>query len=173
MDKMVKSGGKENKIRIIVIGAIAILVLIAAIIFFVVNRPEEETKRNIVVTKDNAEEVVGDMLKQEYIEPGYYSTSMSTTWHFEKGDAVSEDAYVANLEENTNDVYFDVFLADNEDEAILESPILPRGSKLDNIALDTHLSAGTYDCVMVYHLVDNKQNTVSTVRVGFTIIIDK
>ena len=54
MDKMVKSGGKENKIRIIVIGAIAILVLIAAIIFFVVNRPEEETKRNIVVTKDNA-----------------------------------------------------------------------------------------------------------------------
>ena len=29
MDKMVKSGGKENKIRIIVIGAIAILVLIA------------------------------------------------------------------------------------------------------------------------------------------------
>ena len=134
--------------------------------------PEDEPKRNVVVTKDNIEEITDDMMNQDYIEPGYYSTSMSTTWHFATGNAISEDAYVANVEENTNDIYFDVFLADDENEAILKSPILPRGSDLDNIALVVQLSAGTYDCVMVYHLVDEEQNTISTLRVGFTIIVE-
>lgn len=161
---------KKNK-KVIIIGVIIIAVLLGVIIFLLM-RDKEEPKRNTVVTKDNVDKVVDDMLNDEYVQPGYYSTSMSTIWHFATGDAISEDAYVANVEENTNDVYFDVFLADNEEEAILESPILPRGSELDNIALDTPLSAGTYDCVMVYHLVDEEQNTVSTLRVGFTIVVE-
>lgn len=161
---------KKNK-KEIIIGVIIIAVLLGVIIFLLM-RDKEEPKRNTVVTKDNVDKVVDDMLNDEYVQPGYYSTSMSTIWHFATGDAISEDAYVANVEENTNDVYFDVFLADNEEEAILESPILPRGSELDNIALDTPLSAGTYDCVMVYHLVDEEQNTVSTLRVGFTIVVE-
>lgn len=161
---------KKNK-KVIIIGVIIIAALLGVIIFLLM-RDKEEPKRNTVVTKDNVDKVVDDMLNDKYVQPGYYSTSMSTIWHFATGDAISEDAYVANVEENTNDVYFDVFLADNEEEAILESPILPRGSELDNIALDTPLSAGTYDCVMVYHLVDEEQNTVSTLRVGFTIVVE-
>ena len=66
-----------------------------------------------------------------------------------------------------------MFLADDENKPILKSPVLPRGSELNNIALDVQLSAGTYDCVMVYHLVDEEQNTISTLRVGFTIIVEK
>jgi hypothetical protein len=98
---------------------------------------------------------------------------MTNTWHFATGDAISEDAFVENKEENTNDVYFDVFLADDEENPILQSPVIPRGAELDNISLDTPLGAGTYDCVMVYHLVDEEQNTVSTLRVGITIIVEK
>lgn len=170
--KKAKNGsGKKTKI-LLMAGAVIIVVLIAAIVFLLVNRPRDEPKRNVVVTKDNAEQVVEDMINQEYVEPGYYSASMSNVWHFATGDAVSEDAYVENVEGNTNDIYFDVFLADNEDEAILKSPLLPRGSELNEIALDTPLSAGTYDCVMVYHLVDEEQNTVSTLRVGLTIIVE-
>lgn len=164
---------KTGKLKFIIIGAIVVIGILVAVIFFLLLRgQEEEPKRNVVITRDNIEEIADDMMNQEYIEPGYYSTSMSTVWHFSTGDAISEDAYVENLEENTNDVYFDVFLADNEEEAIFKSPLLPRGSELNNIALDTPLSAGTYDSVVVYHLVDDEQNTVSTLRVAITIIVE-
>lgn len=164
--------GKSNrKIMIISLGVIAVLLIV--IVVLITRKPEEEEKRNVVVTKDNVEEVVDDMLNQKYIEPGYYSTQMSTVWNFTTGDAVSEDAYVVNDEDNTNDVYFDVFLADDESTPILKSPVIPRGGELRNIALDQPLDAGTHDCVMVYHLVDEEQNTVSTLRVGFTIHVEK
>lgn len=171
MSDKVKTDKKDKKIIIIGI-CILFIILIGVIIFLVTREKEEDTKRNVVVTKDNVEEVIDGMLDEEYIEPGYYSASMSTEWHFATGDAISEDAYVENLVENTNDVYFDVFLADDEDDPILKSPILPRGSQLEDIALDKALSAGTYECVMVYHLVDEEQNTVSTLRVGLTIIVE-
>ncbi len=165
------SSGKGSK-KVIIAGIGIIIVLLVAVIILLVlrHRPEEE-KRNVVVTKDNAEEVADDMLNQEYVEPGYYSVQMSTEWHFTAGDAVSADAYVANAEDNTNDVYFDVFLADDESEPIFKSPVIPRGAEMNEIALDTPLDAGTHECVMVYHLVDEEQNTVSTLRVGFTIIV--
>lgn len=168
-------------------GLVVVIVLLVVIIVLLMRKTEEvpelpgvsgtagtseEPRRSVVVTPDTVDDVLDDMLLGDYVAPGYYSVSMSTTWHFTKGDSISEDAVVKNLLENTNDVYFDVFLADNEDEAIYKSPILPRGSELQNIALDTVLSAGTYDCVMVYHLVDENQKTLSTLRVAFTIIID-
>lgn len=165
---------KRNGKTVIVICVAVIAVLLVAVIYLLVSRKEKEPeKRNVVVNRDNVEEVVGSMLNQEYVEPGYYSVSMTTTWHFVTGDGISEDAYVANLEENTNDVYFDIFLAENEEEAIYKSPILPRGSELGSIALDTPLLAGTYDCLMIYHLIDEDMNTISTLRVGFTIIVEQ
>ena len=183
---------QKNKTGLFIIGGlVAIIVLLVVVIVLLVgdrgNVSEEtnqgvsiesdrgvveEPRRSVVVTQDTAEEIAEDLFQREYIEPGYYSVSMSTTWHFATGDSVSEDAYVENLAENTNDVFFDVFLADNEDEAIYASPVLPRGSELNEIALDTALSAGTYDCVMVYHLIDEEQNTLSTLRIAFTIIVE-
>ena len=164
--------GKKNK-KIIVIGIVIIIALLAVIVILLLRGKEEEPGRTVVVTRDNVDEVVDNMLEKWYVEPGYYSASMSNVWHFATGDAASEDAYVENVEENTHDVYFDVFLADDEEKAILESPVLPRGSELKEITLDTPLDAGTYDCIMVYHLIDEDQNTVSTLRVGLTIIVEK
>ncbi len=173
--------GRKNISLIMIGGSVVIVALLVVVIVMFAGRTakapdaqaEEETKRSVVVTQDTVDSVVDDMLQDDYVEPGYYSVSMNTTWHFATGDSVSEDAFVENLAENTNDIYFDVFLADNENEAIYKSPVLPRGSELDEIALDTALAAGTYDCVMVYHLVDEDQNTVSTLRVAFDIIISR
>lgn len=179
-------GKKKTGLYLIVGGLVIIIVLLAVVIVLLMKKSEEvptepensavvtseEPKRSVVVTKDTAEEAVDEMLQGSYVKPGYYSVSMNTTWNFATGDSISEDAYVENLEENTNDVYFDVFLADNEEEAIYESPILPRGSELNGIALDKVLAAGTYDCIMVYHLVDENQNTISTLRIAFTINIE-
>lgn len=168
-----QSSKKKGKIAIGA-GIVLIIVLLVIIIVLLLKGKEpDEPKRNVVVNQENAESAADEMITQEYVAPGYYSTAMTTLWHFVTGDAISEDAYVANRQENTNDIYFDVFLADDESEPILQSPVIPRGSEMNDIALDKPLTAGNYDCVMIYHLVDDKQNTVSTLRVGFTIVVEK
>ena len=72
-----------------------------------------------------------------------------------------------------NDVYFDVVLAEDEEHVIYSSPVIPRGGRLEEIALDEVLEAGTYDCVMIYHLIDEEQNTISTLRVAVKVIIQQ
>ena len=179
-----KQTGGSNKG--ILIAGIAIISVLLVVLIVVVARKNNATpvsveeakrdtvqnKRNTVVTSDNVGDVVDEMMNQEYVEPGYYSASMSTTWHFETGDAVSSDAYVENVPENTNDIFFDLVLEADEDTAILKSPVIPRGAELQNISLDTPLEAGTYPCVMIYHLIDEEQNTLSTLRVGVTVIVE-
>lgn len=169
-----KTTGKGGVKVVIVIAAVVILALVGVIIWLVMSTSEnkQEEKRN-VITKSNAEQVAEEMINEEYVEPGYYSTQMSTEWHFETGNAVSKDAYVKNDASNTNDVYFDVFIEDDETTPIMESPLIPRGSELTDISLDKKLDAGTYNCVMVYHLVDDNQNSVSTLRVAFKIVVEK
>ena len=128
----------------------------------------------MVVNEENVAQLTEQMVSeaQEYVEPGYYTVNMNTHWHFLKGDAVSEDARVDNLEENTHDVYFDVYLLEDEEEPVYQSPVIPRGAFLEHIALDTPLDAGTYDCVCIYHLVDEDQETLSTLRVAFQITVE-
>ena len=123
-----KQTGGSNK-GILIAGIAIISVLLIALIVVVARKnnaaPVEEAKRetienkrNTVVTSDNVEDVVDEMMNQEYVEPGYYSASMSTTWHFETGDAVSSDAYVENVPENTNDIFFDLVLEADDDTVI-------------------------------------------------------
>ena len=166
-----KKGGKKT--LSIVILVLIILVMAGVIAYLLMSRkPAEEERRNVVVTPDNVEEVIQQMEEEEYVAPGYYTVTMNFDWHFAAGDAVSEDAYVENAVENTNAVYLDLFLAEDEENAIYKSPVIPVGSSLEDIALDTPLSAGTYDCVAVYHLVDDDQNTISTLRVTVTVTVD-
>lgn len=164
-----KNGKKNRKLAVIL--CIAIIVVLLVIIVFLLHK-KEEPKRNVVVNEKNAEEVAAQMAATDYTEPGYYTVNMATEWHFENGDAISEDARVDNVEGNTNAVYFDVFLKGKEEEPVYSSPVIPVGSYLENIALDNALEAGTYDCVIVYHLVDEEQETVSTLRVAFQIIVE-
>ena len=179
-DNASRSGkGGAGGIKAVVIGCLAIIMILVIVIIVLLTtrqksgEADKETKRNVVVNKQNAEEVAEELVRQEYVAPGYYNVQMTTTWHFQTGDAVSEDAYVKNDAGNTNDVYFDVFLAEDESMPILESPVIPRGAEFEGIALDTPLEAGTYDCVMIYHLVDEEQNSISTLRVGFTVIVEQ
>lgn len=172
-----KGGG--NTTPLLIAGGVLIVVLVAALVVMAgklqssrANTAQEPERRNVVVNEQNVQEVIDDMLQEEYVEPGYYAASMSTIWHFANGNATSSDAYVANDASNTNDVYFDLVLADDEDTVILASPVIPLGGRLDNISLDTPLNAGTYSCIMIYHLVDENQETLSTLRVGVTIIVE-
>lgn len=84
----------------------------------------------------------------------------------------SYDAVVQNVEKNTNDVYFDIVLESDEDRVLYKSPVIPRGGRLEQIALDEKLETGAYNCVVIFHLVDEEQITISTVRVALKIIVE-
>jgi hypothetical protein len=130
----------------------------------------ETKKRNVVVTPDNVEEVLQQLDESDKTTSGRYTVTMNTTWNFTDGSSASDNAYVENSVSNTNDVYFDITLADTE-ENIYSSPVIPVGSHLEDITLDKELDDGTYDCVVTYTLVDDDQNPISTVRVALTIVI--
>ena len=193
-DETGRNGGKGGKTGLIIGITIAVLIIIAlagVIIYLLASKssvpdrdvagasveaPSEDdtqSKRSVVATAENAEEIATEMAQASPVEQGYYRATMSNEWHFKNGEAESEDAYVANVESNTNDVYFDVVLAEDEEQVLYESPVIPRGAELSHFALDTSLDAGSYDCVVIYHLVDEDQNTISTLRVTVTIVIEE
>lgn len=175
---------KSSNKKLIILGIVVGLVFIAmasAIAVLAMRKPEttvtpasstpEQEKREVLVTEENVQEVLQQM-EEEYVPFGQYTATMNFDWHFATGDSESYDSYVANDPENTNDVYFDIFLSDDRENAIYESPIIPRGSEIKNIRLKTDLEAGTYDCILVYHLVDENQNSLSTASFALTITIE-
>lgn len=159
-----KKGGKKKLVIIIII--LAVLIVIGVVLWFLLHEP----KRNVVVNEDNVDKIIAEMEDSEYTPPGQYEVKMNSTWNFPDGSSPSDNAYVENVVNNTNDVYFDVQLADSG-EVILESPVIPVGSHMEEITLDKDLAAGTYDCMLVYHLVDENQDTVSTLNMAITINI--
>ena len=97
-----KKGGKTVGIAILIV---VILALVGVIVYLLISRqPKEEEQRNVVITPDNVEEVLEQMTEQgqEPVPAGYYTVTMNYEWHFPAGDAVSTDAYVENITENTN-----------------------------------------------------------------------
>lgn len=166
----------------LVLFAIA-LVVIALLLGFIAyllltsrNAAQEGERRNVLITPENVESVVEEMKESQEPEttaPGYYTVTMNPSWHFVSGSEPSDDAAVVNAETNTNDVYFDVVLAENEEKVIYQSPVIPIGGRLEDIALDEPLDAGSHECVVIYHLVDGEQNTLSTLRVALTIVVDQ
>lgn len=165
-----EKGGNKSVVIVGIIAVIIIAVLVGVIVFLL--KPQEEAKRNVVVNEENVEEVIQEIVQNsETTAPGTLGVKMNGIWNFENGTATSKNAYVENPVRNTNDVYFDIILADTE-ETIYESPILPVGSHLENISLDKDLEAGTYDCVIIYHVVDENQKSLSTVRLTLKVVIE-
>jgi hypothetical protein len=170
--------GKGGLVIGFVIGLIIIALLIVIIYLLVARNAQtqdKEEKRSVVITQENAErelEKIDEMANKASVAPGYYTVTMNPTWHFKEGTETSEDAIVENVEANTNDVYFDIVLENDEEHVLYESPVIPRGGKLTDIALNEQLKAGTYPCVVIYHLIDDDQNTLSTLRVTLNIIVE-
>lgn len=167
-----KKGGK----LVFGICMIIIIILLVLVVYLLSksNKPleAEPVNRNVVVNEENVEDVLEELDTKEAVPIGYYEAIMNSTWNFSNGESPSSNAYVENAEANTNSVYFDITLAETE-ETIYESPILPVGSHLENITLDTILQAGTYDCIVTYHLLDEKNISISTLKLTLTINIEQ
>lgn len=156
---------KGGKIAIAVC-VVVIVALLGVVVYLLLGKKEEPVRRNVVVNEDNVDELLEQL--EDPVPAGSYEVKMNSTWNFASGDAPSDNAYVENAEANTNSVYFDVTRTDTE-ETIFESPILPVGSHLENITLDSKLAAGTYDCLVTYHLLDENDESISTVKLTLTI----
>ena len=170
---------KNNSIKYILVacGVVIVALLVVVIVLLINNNSDKdskdiENKRNVVVNEENAEEVIAELDEQETTPIGSYEVKMNSNWVFEDGSSASENAYVENVKNNTNPVYFDIVRSDNN-ETIFESPILPLGSHLEKITLDKKLEAGTYDCVCTYHLLDEQDKSVSQVSISVTIVVKK
>lgn len=175
---------KQTGKGILVIGIIAIVVvavLIGIIIFLVVSQNKSaekvEEKRQVLVTEDNVEGMVQDLVEQQELggeAPLDFTVKMYFTWHFKNGEEASYDSYVENVDYNPNDAFFDIVLAEDESQVLYSSPIIPRGGKLDGIKLNRNLDAGTYDTVCIYNLVDENQTPINRqVRVVLTLVVEE
>lgn len=168
------TGSKKQSFIIVVLALLVVIAL--GVIIFLLTREEPTTiiedpsgGRGTVATKDNIEEILKDMESTESVPDGHYTTSMSINWHFDGKE--SKDAYVANDVVNTRTVYFDLFLKDTN-ELIYSSPYIPVGAELKGLTLDTELEPGTYKTILVYHLVDDNKQELSTLSIALTIYVN-
>lgn len=163
---------KSNKGIIIAIScSVVLLIAVVAIVLILVKPSNGTEKRNAVVTPDNVDEVLADMQDNQKTQAGQYEVTMNTSWEFENGGAASSNAYVENSTSNTNDVYFDIVRSDTG-ETIYKSPTIPVGSHLEGITLDTELEAGSYSCVLTYHLLDDEGEPISKLNINLDITVN-
>ncbi len=166
-----REGGKKG---VFVLCILAIAILLAMVIYLLITRnqgkEDDAVSRNVVVNEENVEEVLQELDEKEAVPPGYYEAVMNSTWNFASSDEPSNNAYVENAKSNTNPVYFDVEIEDTG-EVVYESPIIPVGSHLEDITLGSALEDGTYNCILTYHLLDDENRSISTLKMAVTIVI--
>jgi Na+-transporting NADH:ubiquinone oxidoreductase subunit NqrC len=164
-----------------IVAVIAIVTVVAALVVVIVvmalrlskrDKAEEPKEQKDVISAENVQEVLEEWVSEDedkYI-PQYFTVVQNTEWTFPDGSSPSVDAVVGNDAENETPVYFDV-VVDATGETVLSSPILELGAQIEKFKLDKVLEKGDYDCTMIYHLVDEEQNELTTVNVGVTIHI--
>lgn len=161
MDNVVQPTRKRRNGAAVIV-ALVLLVVIAIIILLLLRQKGKDSRG--FVTEENADSIVEEM------DQGMFECKMTTSWTFEDSDSPSSDAYVANAEGNLHTLYFDVYES-STDKLLYSSPLVPVGSDIRNIKLDKKLDAGEYDAVVMYTLVDDDEEELSSVGFNITISV--
>jgi hypothetical protein len=162
-----KGGG-----RVLVIGGSVVLIaVVVAVVLLVIKPWGEEPDKKQVVTAENVDEIMDDILDTTPKNiPVHYTVTQNSDWVFPDGKSESINAYVENDKDNETPVYFDI-VVDETGETVYSSPVIELGARIEHMKLDKELEKGEYVCTMTYHLVDGEQNTLTTVDVGLNLII--
>lgn len=184
MSNQKETAGRDRR-NIIVMIIIAFVILIAALVTCIVLLLTKQKEEPVqvsegparstvldrgVVDKDNAGDIMDEI--NEKVSKGMFECKMTTAWTFDDGKSESPNAYVANVENNLYTLYFDVY-EETTNELLYSSPMLPVGTELKNFKLDKELPAGEYDAVVMYTMVDENQEEVSSVGFKVTITVSK
>lgn len=159
-----KEKSKKIKTRIGIAFLVIIIVALAGVIYWLLNREEEPEKRM------PSEGLI--------VDPSYggddtptFTTDMNMIWTFPSGKRVSNDAVIGNSSANTQDVYFDLYLNDEEETLLYSSPVIPVGKRLDKLKLDKTLPDGQHEAVCTFHLLDNEDHAKEISSVSFDITL--
>ena len=178
---------KNKNIIVIVIAALVIVIaaLIVCVVLLLTKQKEEQTPApapdsgNVTNTSvldrgfvdtDNIDDIMDEMTDK--VSEGMFECKMTTAWTFDDGKSTAPNAYVANVENNLYTLYFDVY-EETTNELLYSSPMLPVGTEITNFKLDKELSAGEYDAVVMYTMVDENLEEVSSVGFKVTITVSK
>ncbi|MDR1674285.1 MAG: hypothetical protein LBR54_02405 [Oscillospiraceae bacterium] len=126
-----------------------------------------------VLTEENYEKVLEELNTPS--PDKQYRVNMSSKFEFETWDTPSSTAFVRNREENSRTVCIDLYLTDEDGELtelVYSSPYIPLGETLRNFALDSEVPAGQHKVMVVFTLVDDDFNKVTTLSVGTTLLIE-
>ncbi len=170
----IKNSKSKTTIIALLIVLFVVIATLASVVYFMNKKDDNpsssvSTGRGTVVTLDKKDEILADLNNK--VSDGFYEIMMNVEWSFKDASTPSEDAYVANPTTNSNTVYFDV-VVDSTGQTVYESPMIPVGYALQDIALKSDLAAGTYPCTLTYHLVDENSKDISTLAVGVTLNIE-
>lgn len=175
-ESMEKGDGRKKLLVVAVVIVFVALIGAVSVLAYMVLRGTKQTEvaadkvqNKAVVSAEAAEEVMEEMLKAPDANiPQTFTATQNAVWTFPSGSDATNDAYVANDSSNETAIYFDL-IVDETGEVIYSSPILELGAELDTFKLDKPLDAGTYDCTVEYHLVDDDRNTLTTSDFGVTV----
>lgn len=161
------TGKKKTKNWIVIFLLLIVIIALGIVIYMLLHKEEETIDRNA------SEGLIVDETEPE--EDPTFTTDMNMGWTFPSGGRTSSDAYIANSKYNKNDVYFEVYLDDEEQTLLYSSPILPVGKKLKELKLDKSLPDGRYSAMCTFHLLDNgdPDKEVSKVSFGVTLLFGK
>lgn len=165
-----QKGGGKKKIIIICICIVVVAVVAGVILFGRGNDVEDDGKRDVISAPEDVEEVLDIPDVPDYI-PQNYTVTQNSEWHFSANSGESTDAYVENSTDNETPVYIDL-LVDETGEIVYSSPVLELGASMKGFVLDKPLEKGEYECTVVYHLVDDEQNELTTVNVGVNVVVE-
>lgn len=178
MSKGEKPTQKSRKggTRLVVIGIVVVIAILIGVIAVLVNKLNNTTKveqqeKKSVITAENIEEVLEDMEDLPDYIPKNYTVKQSSDWVFPDGSSESTNAYVENSTDNETPMYFDLQV-DKTGDIVYSSPVLELGAKIQNFKLDKPLEKGTYECTIIYHLIDDDQNELTHVNVGVNIKVE-
>ena len=168
MENQKETANKGRRKMIIIAFVVLCAALVVCVVLLLQKTKPKELDRGFVdeSNKDTVMEDMGDKVAE-----GMFECKMTTSWVFEDGKSESPNAYVANVENNLHTIYFDVYEKATE-ELLYSSPMLPVGTELDNIKLEKELQKGEYDAVVMYTLVDEDNEEVSTVGFNITISVN-
>lgn len=167
---------RKGGTRLVVIGIVVVIAILIGVIAVLVNKLNNTTKveqqeKKSVITAENIEEVLEDMEDLPDYIPKNYTVTQSSDWVFPDGSSESTNAYVENSTDNETPMYFDLQV-DKTGDIVYSSPVLELGAKIQNFKLDKPLEKGTYECTIIYHLIDDDQNELTHVNVGVNIKVE-
>ena len=160
----------QKKVTIVAFAVLCIALVVCVVLLLTRSKEESKELDRDFVDQPNTDTVMEDI--GDKVAEGMFECSMTTSWVFEDGKSESPNAYVANVENNLHTIYFDVYNSAT-DELLYSSPMLPVGTEIKNIKLDKELQKGEYDAVVMYTLVNEENEEVSSVGFNITISVNR